>query len=54
MKDKKYDVFGIGSALMDFLVMVDDSHLSELNLSKGQMHLTDDSQSEKILSKIKD
>jgi len=49
----KYDVFGIGSALMDFLVEVEDNELSELNLKKGQFHLIDEEDSKKLLKKIK-
>ena len=39
---KKYDVFGIGSALMDTLVYVDEFDLKDLKLEKGTMHLVDD------------
>jgi len=49
----KYDVFGIGSAIMDFFIQVESNELIELNLKKGQFHLIDEIQSKKILEKIK-
>jgi len=49
----KYDVFGIGSALIDFLVEVDNGELLELNLKKGQFHLIDEEGSKILLEKIK-
>lgn len=48
----KYDIFGIGSALMDFLIEVDNNELVELNLNKGQFHLIDEEHSKKLLKKI--
>ena len=48
----KYDVFGIGSALMDFLVEVEDEELLEFNLKKGQFHLIDEEDSKKLLKRI--
>ena len=50
---KKYDVYGIGNALMDFLIETDESQLDKLNLKKGNMHLTDESHSSKILEHVK-
>lgn len=51
MKIKKtvYDVTGIGSALLDFVVEADDSFLAELALRKGEMHLIDAARSREIL-----
>jgi sugar/nucleoside kinase (ribokinase family) len=37
----KHDVFGIGSALMDTLIEVNDQDLKDLRLKKGNMHLVD-------------
>jgi len=37
---KTNDVLGIGNAMMDFLLEVDDSKLTELGLTKGQFHST--------------
>lgn len=50
---KKYDVFGIGSALMDFLIEVDENELLKMDLKKGEMHLIDEKKSKEILSKLK-
>ena len=48
----KYDIFGIGSALMDFLIEVEHNELLELNLNKGQFHLIDEDTSKRLLKKI--
>jgi sugar/nucleoside kinase (ribokinase family) len=48
----KYDIFGIGSALMDFLIEVEHDELIELNLKKGQFHLIDENQSKELLKKL--
>lgn len=48
----KYDIFGIGSALMDFLIEVEHDELLKLNLKKGQFHLIDEEASKKLLKKI--
>ncbi len=49
---KEYDVIGIGSALMDFLVRVDSEFLKELGLEKGTMSLVGKDESKKIIEKI--
>lgn len=46
----RYDVVGIGSALLDFTVKIDDSMLNKAELKKGQMHLIDCKKSKEILS----
>lgn len=38
----KYDILGIGNAIMDFIVPVDDSYLSEQDITKGAMTLIDE------------
>jgi len=48
-----YDVFGIGSPLLDAIVKIDDSHLAKLNLKKGQMHLVDADKSKKTFDMFK-
>lgn len=53
MKGKKYDVFGIGSALMDFLVEIGHEELLEMDLKHGEMHLVDQDHSKKIFEKLK-
>ncbi|MFA5856679.1 MAG: adenosine kinase [Candidatus Pacearchaeota archaeon] len=50
---KKYDVSGIGSALLDITFHVDDEMLKELGLVKGNMTLIDSKQGKEILSKLK-
>jgi len=50
---KKYDVYGVGNALMDIIIDANPDLLNELNLKKGQMQLIDDIQSKVILEKIK-
>lgn len=49
---KRYDVCGIGSPLLDFIVEVDEGLLAEIDMKKGQMHLIDDGQSKRILGMI--
>jgi len=56
IKKNNYDVTGIGSALLDFMVSVDDSFLKEMGLQKGGMHLIDEARSReifKIISNLK-
>ena len=48
----KYDIFGIGSALMDFLIEIGHNELLELNLKKGNFHLIDEEHSKKLLKKL--
>jgi sugar/nucleoside kinase (ribokinase family) len=50
---KTIDIYGLGNALVDFLVEVNDALLAELKLTKGQFHLTEHSHSQSILNKIK-
>jgi len=51
---KEYDVYGIGSALMDFLIEADEELLKQFNLKKGNMHLIDEKASIELLKKIKE
>ena len=51
---KKYDVFGIGNALVDCVCLVDDSFLLQNNIEKGLMTLVDQKKQELILDKIKE
>ncbi len=50
--EKTNDVIGLGSALMDFLVEIDEDRLIEFNLKKGEMHLVDEEQAKLVLEKI--
>ena len=40
-KNKKYDVVGIGNAIVDLIAKVDDSYLEKNKISKGAMSLVD-------------
>jgi sugar/nucleoside kinase (ribokinase family) len=51
-KKAEYDVLGIGSALLDFTVMVDDADLKKFGLRKGGMELIDADRSRDILSSL--
>ncbi|HPI23558.1 MAG TPA: adenosine kinase [Spirochaetota bacterium] len=52
VSNKSIDVAGIGSALVDFTVSVDDATLARLGLEKGRMQLVDAAQSAKILAAL--
>jgi len=52
MSQKEFDVIGIGHALMDIIVDVDDAFLEEMNVSKGSMTLIDDAKHKEIIEKI--
>jgi len=54
VNNRKNDVAGIGSALLDFTLNVEDDILASLSLKKGQMHLIDNKESKKIFNAIKD
>ena len=47
---KNNDVLGLGNAIMDFLVEVEDSILAELNLKKGEMTLVEEEKAQEIFS----
>jgi sugar/nucleoside kinase (ribokinase family) len=49
---KTYDVIGLGAALMDFLVEIDEDKLLEFDLKKGEMHLVDEEKAKLVLEKI--
>ena len=48
----KYDVFGVGNALVDIQARVADSLLTELQLDKGIMTLVDDKQQASVLGSL--
>ncbi len=50
---KTNDVIGLGNALMDFLVEIDEEHLLEMDLKKGEFHLVDAERTKEVLEKIK-
>ncbi|MBT4650913.1 adenosine kinase [Candidatus Woesearchaeota archaeon] len=49
---KTNDVIGLGAALMDFLIEVDEDKLIEFDLKKGEMHLVDEEKAKSVLEKI--
>tara|TARA_Y100000766_G_C18859269_1_gene582384 strand:+ start:181 stop:1176 length:996 start_codon:yes stop_codon:yes gene_type:complete len=50
---KKFDVFGMGNALVDCVCLVSDAFLKENNIEKGLMTLVDDKKQKSIIEKIK-
>ncbi|MCB1172841.1 MAG: adenosine kinase [Leptospiraceae bacterium] len=51
---KKYDVFGIGNALVDTLVFVNEDFFASLSLNRGAMSLADGATQARILSALQD
>ena len=49
---KTNDVIGLGNALMDFLVEVDEEKLAEFGLQKGEMHLVEEAKAREVLAKV--
>jgi sugar/nucleoside kinase (ribokinase family) len=49
---KKYNVYGIGHALVDMEFMVEDSFLQKMELQKGAMMLVDEAQQKKLLQAV--
>lgn len=47
-----YDVIGIGNALVDIQVQVDDAFIKELNITKGGMTLSDPQYQNEILDRL--
>ena len=52
MTDKKYDVFGVGNALVDILAQVSDDFVASFELHKGSMSLMDSEQQAGVLTKL--
>ncbi|MCR9219545.1 MAG: adenosine kinase [Alphaproteobacteria bacterium] len=52
MADARYDVLGIGNALVDVLVSVEDAFLSAESLPKGGMMLVEADQSDALYAKL--
>ena len=48
-KNKKYDIVGIGNAIVDLISKVDDSYLERNNIKKGTMSLVDSDVINKII-----
>jgi sugar/nucleoside kinase (ribokinase family) len=51
--NQKFDVFGVGNALVDTLVKVDISHLDDISIKKGIMTLVDNAEQAKYLDYLK-
>ncbi len=49
---KKYDVYGIGNALVDIVTEVEDSFLSEYKVEKGLMTLVDEQRQHELVEAI--
>ncbi|HRU43039.1 MAG TPA: adenosine kinase [Spirochaetota bacterium] len=49
---KKYDVFGLGNALMDVQAFIPGKVLNKLKIKKGVMHLIDEDKSREVLNSI--
>ena len=52
--ENKYNVFGIGNALVDVIVFVEDNFLEKLQIQKGMMTLVDLEKQKSYLSLLKD
>ncbi|MDP6934134.1 MAG: PfkB family carbohydrate kinase, partial [Myxococcota bacterium] len=53
--DARYDIAGLGNALVDALVRLEnDTVISDLGLTRGQMHPVDDSRWHECLSAVED
>ena len=48
----KYDVFGVGNALVDIEYEVTPEQLSELSIEKGVMTLVDEPQQRRIVENL--
>lgn len=49
----KYDVYGIGAALVDTEIEVEDSFLQDCNIDKGQMTLVDEARQQELMLLLK-
>jgi hypothetical protein len=47
-RERKYDVYGLGNALVDYLLFVDDSYLVERGITKGVMSLVEEPADERL------
>lgn len=51
--EKEFDIVGIGNPLLDIIVEVEEEILVDLGLKRGEMHLVDGRDGQKILEKLK-
>lgn len=52
MTNKKFDVFGVGNAIVDILAQVDDAFITDCGLDKGGMTLMETDRQAEILTKL--
>lgn len=52
LDNKKYDVFGVGNAIVDTLAQVDEQILTDLDLAKGSMALMDTENQARVLGQL--
>ncbi len=52
MSEKKWDVFGVGNAIVDILAFVDDDFIREHDLNKGIMTLVDAAQQADLMQAV--
>ena len=52
--EKKYDVFGVGNAIVDMLAFVPDEFISTQGLQRGSMTLMDTETQAKVLQQLAD
>lgn len=52
MTDKKFDVFGVGNAIVDTLAQVDEQLIADLEIAKGSMSLMDSERQASVLGKL--
>ncbi|MDE0192167.1 MAG: adenosine kinase, partial [Gammaproteobacteria bacterium] len=50
----RYDVYGLGNALVDLEYTVDDSYLRDMDLAKGHMTLVDESRIDALAENLHD
>lgn len=52
MTERKYDVFGVGNAIVDTLAQVGDQLITDLGIGKGAMSLMDSASQAKVLGEL--
>ncbi len=52
MSEKKYDVYGVGNAMVDILAHVEDKFIADLAINRGSMTLMDSIQQSAVLQKL--
>ena len=52
-QNKKFDLIGLGNAIVDIIVNIEDEFLEINNLDKGSMNLIDTDKSQRLLENCK-